>query len=398
MSLKVFKDLIDDATVATIPESGNYKAAGSSYLSKRDPFSYATDRLVLADGCGFDVFDGNTWRQVVNRGAIDAPAVSLLDIGGSFQVGTDYYVYMCIADSGDAEIKISANATYPAGFTAYNSRKIGGFHYGHIRCVSDDGAWTPIDSNGVKFGSTGTKWQDNVTIGIVPNSVWDLKNRPLCSPEGMVKIGKSWTDIYLSSAASPIEMEGSGLHVKSGRLQSKYGQLPAGGTEGLNWYGFAELAALAEKRMMSYADFIAAARGNPQGEDGADNYGWTKTSNSARARTGCRVNASTGAFDDAGGIKPFAISAANCVDCAGNLWEWLDELSNRHDTTSWAWQNVLGTGKGQAYLPNATGLAAFIAGGDWSDGVYCGARAVLLSYYPWDVNTGFGVRLACDAA
>jgi hypothetical protein len=89
MSLKVFKDLIDNATVATIPESGSFKAADSSFLSKRDPFSYSANRIVLADGCGFDVFDGNAWRQAVNRGAIDAAAVSLLDTGGSLSVGTD---------------------------------------------------------------------------------------------------------------------------------------------------------------------------------------------------------------------------------------------------------------------------------------------------------------------
>jgi formylglycine-generating enzyme required for sulfatase activity len=400
MSLKVFKDLVDEATVATIPESGNFKAAGSSFISKRDPFSYAADRIVIADGCGFDVFDGNVWRQAVNRGAIDAAAVSLIDVGGTFQPGNDYYIYICIDTAGDAQIVISANATFPAGFTASNSRKIGGFHYGHIRRVSSDGTWTPIDSNGVKFGATGTDWKNNVTIGIVPNSVWDLKNRPRCSPEGMVKIGGQWIDIYQSSAADPIEMEGSGLHVKSGKLQSKYGQLPVTGTEGLNWYGFAELAALSEKRMATYADFIAAARGNPQGEDGADNYGWTKTSNSARTRTGCRVNAGTGAFDDTGGIKPYAISAMNCVDCVGNVWEWLNDCTYQQDgaATGWAWRNVLGSGKGQAYLYNDVGLVALIAGGIWDVGVFCGARTVRAANYPWGVYTGIGVRLACDAA
>jgi formylglycine-generating enzyme required for sulfatase activity len=401
MSLKVFKDLIDEATVATIPESGSFKAAGSSFISKRDPFSYSADRVVIADGCGFDVFDGNTWRQVVNRGMIDATAISLLDAGGTFQVGTDYYIYVCIGENGDAEIVISANATYPAGFTAQNSRKIGGFHYGHIRVVSDDGSWTPIDSNGVKFGSTGTDWKNNVVIGVVPNSVWDLKNRPRCSPEGMVKITEgSWRDIYLSSAAVPIDLEGSGLHVKTGRLQSKYGQLPVTGTEGANWYVFAELAALSGKRLPTYADFIAAARGNPQGEAAADNYGWTKTSNSARTRTGCKVNASSGAFDDTAGIKPYAISAMNCVDCAGNVCEWLDDLSYRQDGASagWAWRDVLGSGKGQAYLYNDTGLVALIAGGSWSSGVLAGPRCVYANNYPWSVHTGIGARLACDAA
>jgi formylglycine-generating enzyme required for sulfatase activity len=402
MSLKVFKDLIDDATVATIPESGNFKAPGAGYLSKRDPFSYAADRIILVDGCGFDVYDGNMWRQAVNRGIIDAAAVSLLDTGGSLLPGTDYYVYICIAANGDAELLISANATYPSGFTAQNSRKIGGFHYGHIRHVADDGSWTPIDTNGVKFGSTGTIWQQNVSIGIVPNSVWDLKNRPACEdPSGMVKINSNlWRDIYKGSASIPIELEGSGLHVKTGKLQSKYGQLPVTGTEGANWYVFAELAAISGKRLPTYAEFIAAARGNPQGENGADNYGWTKTTNTSRVRVGCQVNTSTGAFDGASGVKPYAISAMNCVDAIGNAWEWLDDFSYRQDGASagWAWRDVLGSGKGQAYLYNDLGLVALIAGGDWGDGVFAGARAVYASSYPWHVNTGIGVRLACDAA
>jgi formylglycine-generating enzyme required for sulfatase activity len=401
MSLKVFKDLIDEATVATIPESGSYKAAGSSFLSKRDPFSYSANRIVLADGCGFDVYDGNMWRQAVNRGIIDAAAVSLLDTGGSLAVGTDYYVYICIQDNGDAELVISANATYPSGFTAQTSRKIGGFHYGHIRHVADDGSWTPTDTNGVKFGSTGTDWKNNVSIGIVPNSVWDLRNRPICDPEGMVKINNYlWRDIYKASAAVPIELRESGGSVKTGKLQSKYGQIPVTGTEGANWYVFAELAALSGKRLPTYAEFIAATRGNPEGEDSTDNYGWTKTTNSSRARTGCQVNTSTGAFDGASGVKPYAISAMNCVDAIGNVYEWLDDLTFRPDgsSTGWAWRDVLGNGQGQAYLYNSLGLVALAAGGGWSSGVTAGARAVNATNYPWNVSSNVGVRLACDAA
>jgi formylglycine-generating enzyme required for sulfatase activity len=394
--LKVFKDLVDEATVATIPESIGPK---SGFISKRDPFLYAADRILIADGAAIPVFDGNTWRQIVNRGTLDLNAVSFLDTGGQFNVGWDYYIYLCLGDNGDPEIVISANSTYPYGFTAQNSRKIGGFHYGHIRHVSDDGKWIPVDSAGTKRGGTGTIWQQNVSVGIVPNSVWDLRNRPACAPEGMVKVGNKWVDIYISSAAEAIVMEGSGLSVISGKLQSKYGQLPVTGTEGLNWYGFSELASLAGKWMMTYSEWIAAARDNPQGEDGADNYGWTKTSNTARQRTGCNVDAS-GNYVEGGGVKPFAVSAFNIIDAVGNVYEWLDEQTYRQDggNTGWAWRNVLGTGKGQAYLYNDLGLVSLIAGGGWYVGVYAGTRAVSADYYPWSVHTAFGCRLACDAA
>jgi formylglycine-generating enzyme required for sulfatase activity len=217
----------------------------------------------------------------------------------------------------------------------------------------------------------------------------------------MVKINsRLWRDIYKASAAVPIELEGTGLHVKTGRLQSKYGQLPVTGTEGANWYVFAELASLSDKRLPTYAEFIASTRGNPQGEDGADNYGWSKITNTSRVRTGCQVNTSTGAFDGASGVKPFAISAMNCVDAIGNVWEWLGELSYRQDggSAGWAWRDALGSGKGQAYLYNDVGLVALIAAGDWICGVHAGARAVLADHYPWHVSASIGVRLACDAA
>jgi formylglycine-generating enzyme required for sulfatase activity len=198
--------------------------------------------------------------------------------------------------------------------------------------------------------------------------------------------------------AETITFEGStnGLFVAGGLLQSKYGQLPATGTEGLHWYSFQELAARSGKRLQTYGEFVQGAAGNPCGQDGADDYGWTKTSNTARARTGCRVNPSTGLYDSASGIKPYAISAYNIVDAIGNVWEWADELTIRQDSTSWAWQDVLGADKGRAFLPNNIGMAAFPCGGNWHNGVLCGGRAVNLGGYPWDVNTYIGSRLACD--
>jgi formylglycine-generating enzyme required for sulfatase activity len=398
MSLKLWTDLVDDASVNTLPENGMFKSAGSSFITKKNPFAYDADRLIIADGCAVDIYNGEAWRQVSNRGDIDFNPVQALDMGNSFQVGKDYYIYMVVIGN-TVELVVSPNSTYPDGYTAQNSRKIGGFHYGHIRKVSPDGKWVPIDSAGAKYGAGATPWQNNVTVGIVPNSVWDLKNRPKCSPEGMVKIAGRWFDIYEASAVEPITVEAAGLSVVSGKLQSKYGQVPVTGTEGLNWYGFAELASLTEKEMLSYAEFIAAARGNPQGEAGADNYGWAKGTNTGRQRTGCNVDGN-GNYVVGGGVKPFAVSAMNCVDTVGNVWEWLNDLSYREDGASpgWAWRDVLGAGKGQAHLYNNVGLVALLAGGDWDDGVNAGSRAVLADGCPWYVAAGIGVRLACDAA
>jgi hypothetical protein len=79
MSLHLWTDLIDDASINTIPENGSYKARGDSFLKKKNPFSYTQNRIIFADGCGFDIFDGNGWRQISNRGDIDIDPVTLLD-------------------------------------------------------------------------------------------------------------------------------------------------------------------------------------------------------------------------------------------------------------------------------------------------------------------------------
>lgn len=396
MSLYRVKDYVDDASVEWLALFHDVKSPGPNYIEKKNPFSYSENKIIVKKDTVISLLNG-TWKIFCVQNDVELSALDL-DQGTDFEVGKDYYIYLCDNNS-DGVFKISLNSTYPAGYSESSSRKIGGFHYGHIRKVSSDGLWVPIDGAGAKFGSGTPNWKDNVTIGIVPNSVWDLKNRPICSPEGMVKIGHIWVDIYQSSAAESITFEGGtgGLHIATGRLQSKYGQTPVSGTEGLNWYGFNELAARIGKRLPTYGEWVKAAYGNPQGLDAADTYGWTKTTNLGRTRTGCQVNTSTGAYDPAAGVKPAAISAYNIVDAVGNLWEWLDELSNRHDTTSWTWLDVLGAGKGQAYLPNSTGLVAFIAGADWGSGVLSGARAVLVYYYPWNVSTSIGARLACDS-
>ena len=150
-------------------------------------------------------------------------------------------------------------------------------------------------------------------------------------------------------------------------------------------------------RLLRYNEWLAGAFGSPQGEDGSNNYGWTKTTNTGRIYTGCSVSTSDGKHSGTG-VKPYAVSAYNLTDCAGNVSEWTCDYSIRQDSTSWNWQNVLGANQGQAYLPYSGGLVALRCGNDWSGGVRCGPRTVGLSDYPWDVDAYVGARLACDAA
>lgn len=378
----------------------SYSCMGSQFIEKLNPFSYEKNLIKISPDCSFSIYTGDCCYVLKNSSALIFDPLEYLDCGDSYKFGEDYFIYLGLVDE-KAKIIVSLNATYPNSMRPENTRKIGGFHYGSIRKVSDDGLWVPVDSNGVKFGSTGIKWQDNVTEGIVPNSVWDLKNRPKTLFGGLVKVGGIWVSIYQASKRTNFTfMEGENLtHVAEGMLQSCYGQYPVSGIDGLCQYNFSELAARAGMRLMSYSEWQAAAYGAPQGEADANVYGWCDETNKVRARTGCSVNLETGLHDAEKGAKPYAISAMNVVDTTGNVWEWLGEYSNRHDAPEgeWGYYDQLGPGMGQIYGWKTDSFSAFAAGGHWHRGIYCGPRAINPDDQPWKVNVHIGTRLACDS-
>ena len=91
------------------------------------------------------------------------------------------------------------------------------------------------------------------------------------------------------------------------------------------------------------------------------------------------------------------MSALNICDLVGNVWKWLVELLHDPTGAAWAWHDVLGSGYGQAYMANSTGLHALLGGGFWGNGVPCGSRAVGCDPYPWHVSTYVGVWCVCDS-
>lgn len=359
----------------------NKLATISDIVAPTSQYLYASgaNEITVIEGCviavgGAGIF--KTGNTVLNA--------SNLDIGAAFAVGSDYYVYICDSrqDAQDEQYIISLNSTYPSGWNASNSRKIGGFHYGRCRKINDN--MQPVNSSGAIFG---TGWESAVSNGIVPRSVWTLGHRPKCSPEGMVYLGGgTWVDIYLNSDDG------------AQGLKSEYNCAPMTGTEGMNWYTFTERLMKSGKRMPDYSEFCAYAFGSPQGLDGANTNAWTATTNTGRGTTGSVVN---------------AVSAVGCVDAVGRVWEWLNDLITRaehatntefHPTVAWGWDkksplrdNATKYDVGNIYQYYAYSLAALFAGGLWYDGVHAGARAVGCSYYPWVVDTGVGVRGACDS-
>ena len=359
----------------------NKMATISDIVAPTNQYLYASgaNELTVVDGCvvavgGAGIFE--TVNTLLNA--------SNLDVGSAFAVGSDYYVYICDSriDGEDERYIISLNSTYPSGWNASNSRKIGGFHYG--RCRKVDGNLQPVNSSGVIFG---TGWESAVSSGILPRSVWTLGHRPKCNPEGMVYLGGgTWIDIYLNSDDGAYG------------LKSEYGCAPMTGTEGMNWYTFAERLAKSGKRMPDYSEFVAYAFGSPQGLADANTNAWTATTNTGRGTTGSVVN---------------AVSAVGCVDAVGRVWEWLNDLITRaqhstdatyHKSEAWGWDltSPLKAGAtnydvGNIYQYYAYSLAALRAGGDWVDAANAGARAVICGSCPWGVGTSVGVRGACDS-
>ena len=374
--------MVDDVTKtdARALLNVNKMAMISDIVAPSNEYLYASgaNTLDVVEGCVIAVGGAGIFKT-----ASTTLTVANLDVGGAFAVGSDYYVYICDSriNGEDERYMISLNSTYPNGWNASNSRKIGGFHYG--RCRKVDGNLQPVNGSGVIFG---TGWESAVSNGIVPRSVWTLGHRPKCNPEGMVYLGGgTWVDIYLDSDDG------------AKGLKSAYDCAPATGTEGLNWYNMAERLTRSGKRMPDYSEFCAYAFGSPQGLDDANTNAWTATTNTGRGKTGSVVN---------------AVSAVGCVDAVGRVWEWLDELVTRaehatndnHKSQAWGWDTVrtLKAGEkdydvGNIYQFYADSLAALFAGGGWNNGSHAGARAVYCDYCPWHVYGAVGVRGACDS-
>lgn len=341
-------------------ETGISKLEGFSSKDLLDPYAFlkqtATEVAFTKTGAGAISVKAGT-RVLVGSAMVAYDTDTAITMP-THTIGTDYYIYACT----DGTCRADASANAPTGYTTSNSRLIGGYHYGRIR-----NSLTVTD----------------VATEIVPRSLWDLTYRPKCSPQGMVDVcgtGVLWADIYQASVNAAITLT-SGVII-AGSCRSIYNGTPLTGTEGLHGYNFIELARNSGKRLLTHSEWLAVAHGSPQGNDADNLNAWSATTNGARTGTGQVAR---------------AVSFCGACDCVGNVWEWLDEFSNDHTTTAYGWQNPMtGQNVGQLYLPNATGLRMYLAGGGWAYGVVAGARALNADYFPWSVGTYFGSRFACD--
>ena len=269
-------------------------------------------------------------------------------------LGDDIYIYGVQSTGGYAQWIASKNATYPDGYTAANSRKVGGFHVGRTRPSSQ------------RYNGTYV-----CPIEIVWNSCWDLQHRPTMAPEGMAEIYPGqWMFIYLASA-------GSGAWPDVVPV-SRYNATPITGSEGYSYDDYHRLAAKAGGCIPSYGAWKQAAYGVPQGATGQ----------AGRINTGLMTGYG---FD--------CISCLNIDQPSGNIWQLCADTYDRSEAAD-GWKNTLNTGQdgafghGQFY---GTSLRVLIAGGSWDHVAESGARCVNSSNAPWSVTSNVGFRVACGS-
>ena len=286
------------------------------------------------------------------------------------RAGKDFYIYACVPVSGNIPVFIlSANTTYPTGYTASNSRKIGGFH---CLCVSVGTTCYPFNNSrsdlsllndyyithDFTIADTSRHWLKTYIAGdVIPFSIWDLSKKPQCTPEGMTYDPKSglWVEIYLPSYSG-------------GLLYSKYNQTVISGTTtpAFHQFKFSQQFRSQKKRLLTQYEFESISIGSPQGE----NIVYSA------------MPAGSGGHVAVSGQR--IISNIGVEDATGVFWQWGEGQGIQGSTAAWvnAYDgndlNVLGQ---YCLQPNAP-----IFGGDWGDGVFCGSR----SYYWADAPLGLG--------
>ena len=215
---------------------------------------------------------------------VDVSTATGMDTG-AISNGKQYYIYACNS-GGTLVFKISLNSTYPSGFTAATSRKIGGFH-------------TLCASVGTIAGHTLTGYLAN---DILPASIWDLKHRPVCEPSGMVydEAIDKWVDVYLASGTGASTASVNGAVISDTR----------------NWMDFVDDGHAVKKRLLTDYEFQSAAAG----------------SNEETNIFGSSDPGTTGEHSDTASQR--MISNIGCEDCTGALYQWLLDQSWRLDNAS----------------------------------------------------------------
>lgn len=257
--------------------------------------------------------------------------------------GTDYAIYATVSG-----LVVSNNFTALTGFTAENSRRIGGFHY-----------------------------QDGF---INERSIWDLKFKPACDdPRGMVRtVGGFWSDIYLlNTTPDLLGTSAYNAQIADGSSCPKKPAVWGGnGTEQyttFTQYIATEVLAAYGKRLPNQHEFSVLAQGSKTGHVSSSDPVKTKFDVNARSMVGCE-------------------------QVSGHMWQWGSECWDRgNGASSYDWNDMNTDGKGQVHaMVGSEGVGASLFGAYWGHAGFSGSRASVWNYEPWDSGSNVAARGVCD--
>jgi len=316
--------------VITNASYSNYEVA----CIKNNPNYYNRDELFTTNKTTVTIpkdlkinINGNCYISTINKSL----QLSTVDTPANL-AGKDVYIYACEPTSGTEPIFVlSLNSTVPTGYTANNSRKIGGFH-----CLCKD--------VGVIEGHTLSGY---VTGDILPATRWDLLHRPKGEPEGFAyeELTDCWIAIYLPS------WDGT-------KLVSVYNGVIADGASTKKWHGeaFYEQFAKQGMRLVWRHEFQMGAKGS--------NEQTTIQGSSDPNTTGGHVDTR----------RRRMISNIGLEDCCGVLWQLAMDLGFAGGS---GWTNSVydSSVDDRSYGQTYGTLYRLRLGARWTDGGSSGSRS-----------------------
>lgn len=313
--------------VQQLMDFGNYQVAcikdKSNYFSRDSLFTSNKTSIVIPKNMRINI-NGEAYISTHNV------TLNTSTLGENL-AGKDVYIYALAGSGTEPDFVLSLNSTVPTGYTAENSRKIGGFH-----CLCKD--------VGIIEGHALSGY---VAGDILPATRWDLEHRPKGSPEGFAyeELTDCWIAIYLPS------WDGT-------KLVSVYNGVIADGSSAKKWHGeaFYEQFVKQGMRLVWRHEFQMGAKGSNE---------QTNIQGSSDPNT-------TGGHVDTAGRR--MISNIGLEDCCGVLWQFAMDLgfAGGSDWTNSVYNSAVDDRSyGQIYGT----LYRLLLGSYWANGAACGSRS-----------------------
>ena len=324
--------------VQQLMDFGNYQVAcikdKSNYFSRDSLFTSNKTSIVIPKNMRINI-NGEAYISTRNV------TLNTSTLGENL-AGKDVYIYALAGSGTEPDFVLSLNSTVPTGYTAENSRKIGGFH-----CLCKD--------VGVIEGHTLSGY---VAGDILPATRWDLEHRPKGNPEGFAyeELTDCWIAIYLPS------WDGT-------KLVSVYNGVIADKTSTKKWHGeaFYEQFAKQGMRLVWRHEFQMGAKGSNE---------QTNIQGSSDPNT-------TGGHVDTAGRR--MISNIGLEDCCGVLWQFAMDLGFAGGS-GWTNSTYNSSVDDRSYGQTYGTLYRLLLGSSWYHGSYCGSRSAYCDYSSAFVN------------